>query len=49
MTIINYELLASPSTLYTISCMALFVFVIVLGEWLTDLVTYQTGMKRKRT
>lgn len=40
MTIINYELLAGPSTLYAISCMALFIFVIVLGGWLTDLITY---------
>ena len=40
MTIINYELLAGPSTLYAISCMALFVFMIVLGGKITKLVAY---------
>ena len=37
MTITNYELLAGPGTLYTISCMAVFVLIIILGGWLTNL------------
>ena len=37
MTITNYELLAGPGTLCAISCMAVFVLIIVLGGWLTNL------------
>ena len=37
MTITNYELFTGPSTLYAISCTAVFVLVIILGGWLTNL------------
>lgn len=37
MAITNYELFTGPSTLYAISCTAVFVLVIILGGWLTDL------------
>lgn len=40
MTIINYDLLAGPSTLYAISCAAVFVLAVVLGGKITKLVAY---------
>lgn len=40
MTITNYELFTGPSTLYAISCIAVFIFMIVLGEKITKLVAY---------
>lgn len=40
MTIINYDLLAGSSTLYAISCAAVFVLAVVLGGKITKLVAY---------
>ena len=40
MTITNYELLTGPSTLYAISCAAVFVLAGVLGGKITKLVAY---------
>lgn len=40
MTIINYDLLTGPSTLYAISCAAVFVLAIVLGGKITKLIAY---------
>lgn len=40
MNIINYDLLAGPSTLYAISCAAVFVLAVVLGGKITKLVAY---------
>lgn len=40
MNIIHYELFAEQSMLYIISCMFLFIVLVIIGGWITDLLTY---------
>lgn len=40
MNIVNYEILENLSILYVISCIGLFIVLVILGGLLTDLLTY---------
>ena len=40
MNIVNYEILKNLSILYVISCIGLFIVLVILGGLLTDLLTY---------
>ena len=48
MNIINYEILINESTMHVISYLVLFIAIIVIGGWLTDLCVTNTLINDRR-